>query len=128
MTTKSLAHPAPPATTREQRGLELYRERAGEIRFEHGVWLVPSQNDATSVYEVRIGRKGESCECRDFERRGLPCKHVHAATIARAKTGRCGGCGGRFPRRDLVEAMEDDLGVFEGERYCRPCAHRCGVL
>ena len=51
-----------------------------------------------------------------------------AATIARAKTGRCDGCGERFPRRDLLEAMEDDFGVFEGERLCRPCAHRCGVL
>jgi len=45
-----------------------------------------------------------------------------------AEASRCDGCGGRFPRRELVEAMEDDLGVFEGERFCRPCARRCGVL
>ncbi len=41
---------------------------------------------------------------------------------------RCDGCGKEFPHRELVEAMEDDLGVFEGERYCPSCARRCGVL
>ena len=127
MATTRIAHPAP-TTTREQRGLALYREHADAIRFEHGVWLVPSQHDATSVYGVTIGRRGESCECRDRGHRGAACKHVVAATVARAKTAPCSGCAGRFPRRDLLEAMEDDLGVFEGERYCRPCARRCGVL
>ena len=127
MDTASLAPRALP-DTREARGLKLYRERAGEIRFEGGVWLVPSQHDATSVYEVTIGGRGESCECADFEHRGGGCKHIVAATIAKAKTAACCGCGERFPHRELVETMEDDLGVFEGERYCRPCARRCGVL
>ena len=118
-------------TTREQRGLALYREHADAIRFDAAerVWLVPSASDGgTSVYEVTIGRKGESCECQDFEFHGPGCKHIAAATIARAKTAACSGCGERFPRRDLLEAMEDDLGVFEGERYCPACARRCGVL
>jgi len=116
-------------STRELRGLALYREHQDQIRFDarDHVWLVPSQNDATSVYEVRLGRR-ESCECRDFSRHGAACKHVFAATIARSKTAACSGCGERRPHRDLVEAMEDDLGVFEGERYCRPCARRVGVL
>ena len=129
MDTRSLALPAPP-TTREERGLALWREHADAIRFDAAerVWLVPSQHDSTSVYEVSIGRRGESCECADFGRRGATCKHIVAATIARAKTAACSGCGERFPHRELVEAMEDDLGVFEGERYCRPCARRCGVL
>ena len=126
ITTESSA-PAP-TTTREQRGLELYREHASDIVFERGVWLVPSQHDSTSVYEVSIGRRGESCECGDHGRRGATCKHIVAATVARAKTAPCSGCGERIPRRELVEAMEDALGVFEGERFCRPCARRHGVL
>ncbi len=129
ITTESSATSAP--TTREQRGLALWREHADAIRFDadERVWLVPSASDGgTSVYEVTIGRRGESCECRDFEFHGTGCKHIICATIARAKTAACSGCGGRFPHRDLLEAMEDDLGVFEGERYCRPCARRCGVL
>ena len=132
MDTRSLAHPAP-TTTREQRGLELYREHAGAIRFDAAQrgWLVPSTSDGgTSVYEVTIGRKGESCEARDFEFHGdrQPCKHIICATIARAKTAACSGCCERRPHRDLVEATEDDLSVFAGERYCRPCARRVGVL
>ena len=61
MTKTTIAHPARP-TTREQRGLALYREHADEIRYDarERVWLVPSQSEGTSVYEVAIGPKGES--------------------------------------------------------------------
>ncbi|MDP8951726.1 MAG: SWIM zinc finger domain-containing protein [Actinomycetota bacterium] len=128
------AHPSTPETTREQRGLQLYREHADEIRYDaqERVWLVPSQSAGTSVYEVTIGPRGEFCECRDFEFRGLGCKHITAATIARAKSARCASCGGRFPRRELVEVgpeqAEHSLDASEGERLCRPCAARVGVL
>jgi formylmethanofuran dehydrogenase subunit E len=63
--------------------------------------------------------------------RGAGCKHIAAATIARAKSARCSGCGERFPRRETVEvgpemvAMGDAL---EGERFCSPCARAHGVL
>ena len=40
----------------------------------------------------------------------------------------CSGCGERHPHRALLEATEDDLGVFEGERFCPPCAARVGVV
>ena len=48
------------------------------------------------------------------------------------KTRPCSGCGERFPRRELVEVHRDHehfgYEVLEGERYCRPCARRHGVL
>ena len=120
---------SPRPSTREQRGLELYRAHASEIVFEDGVWLVPSMSEGgTSVYEVTIGRGGESCECADFERHGGPCKHVYAATVARSKTATCSGCSQRTRRRDLLEADSDNLGAFEGELFCRPCARLHGVL
>ncbi len=124
--------PAPRPTTREERGLDLWREHADAIRFDAAerVWLVPSASDGgTSVYEVTLGRKGESCECRDFGFYGdrQPCKHIICATIARAKTGRCDGCGERFPRRDMYEVGDDHLTFFEGDELCRPCATRAGV-
>ena len=133
MIDQSLAD-SPHPSTREQRGLQLYREHADEITFSGGVWLVPSQHDATSVYEVTIGTKGESCECRDFEFNGdrQPCKHIRAATIARAKSARCDGCGEVRRRREMVEVGPEQakmsLEVREGERYCSPCARRVGVL
>ena len=139
MAETTIAHPARPTTpetTRELRGLALYREHADEIRYEPAerVWLVPSQHDATSLYEVTIGRRGESCECADFEFHGneQPCKHIIAATIARAKSAACAGCGARHPRRELVEVGPERVsfgfGVAEGERYCPACAKRAGVL
>ena len=132
MIDQSLAHPAP-TTTREQRGLALYREHADAIRFDvaERVWLVPSQHDATSVYEVRLGRR-ESCECFDYGRRQGSCKHVYAATIARAKTARCDGCGERLPMSGLLEVGPEHVAhgheAQEGQRYCRPCAGRAGVV
>ena len=56
---------------------------------------------------------------------------AHPSTTAE-KTRPCSGCGERHPRRELVEVGPEHLafghGVREGERYCRPCARRRGVL
>jgi hypothetical protein len=138
MATPSLAQPAHPSTTdlehvsgiaaRVLRGQKLYREHAEEIRFEDGVWFVPSQHDATSVYEVVIGRRGEFCECRDFEYQGGGCKHVIAATIAKAKSAPCVSCGKRFRHRELYPVPADNLTFFEDELLCRGCARAHGML
>ncbi len=109
-------------STRELRGLALYRDHADAIRFERGVWLVPSLSEETTVYEVRLGTRGASCECRDHGFRGVDCLHIFAATLAKAKTGECAGCSGRFRGRDLVEVQES-LTYFEGDELCRDCYH-----
>ncbi len=109
-------------STRELRGLALYRDHAEEIRFERGVWLVPSLSEETTVYEVRLGTRASSCECRDFEFRGVDCLHIFAATVARSKTHECAGCSGRFRGRDLVEVVES-LTYFAGDELCPSCYH-----
>jgi hypothetical protein len=124
---ESLARGAYPST-RELRGLKLYEEHGPEITFEDGVWYVPSQHDATSVYEVTLGRRGESCECEDFEYRGGPCLHVYAALVCRAKTGPCAECGRRFRGKDLHPVPEGDLTYFGGDELCFECAEAHGVL
>jgi hypothetical protein len=85
MATATIAHPAQETTTRLERGQKLFEEHGDEIRFEDGVWLVPSCSDGTSVYEVKLGLH-QSCECKDFEYRGHrePCKHIRAAQLAEA--------------------------------------------
>ena len=118
MDTTTIAQPTRPST-RELRGIALYEEHKDEIRFERGVWVVPSLSEATTVYEVRIGTRAASCECADHCYRGVPCMHVHAATIAKAKTRTCAACSGRFRGRDLFEVGEDDLTFFEGDVLCR---------
>jgi hypothetical protein len=95
-----------------------------------GVWLVPFTSEGgTSVFEVTLSP--DSCECRDFDYRGPGCKHVVAATIARAKSARCSGCGERFPRRRRLVEVGPEMTAFaevlEGQRYCRPCARRHGI-
>ncbi len=67
MAETSLAHEVR-EPTRIGRGRRLFEEHRDEIHFEAklGVWLVPSQHDLTSVYEVRLGLR-PSCECKPFE-------------------------------------------------------------
>jgi hypothetical protein len=116
--------------TRERRGLELYRERGEEIKHVRGsVWSVPSCTRA-GVYLVDLA--DSLCTCADMPRASLGevCKHTTAATIARAKSGVCAGCGLRCRRRHLVECVEgghDGLTYFDGDLLCRTCADAAGV-
>ncbi len=127
MIDQSLAHPAPEPTTRLERGAELYHDLFDRFAYVGGgVYLVPSGSDATSVYEVSL--RGERCECADHKHRGGRCKYILALRIFKARTGTCAGCGERHRHRDMFEVGDDHLTFFEGERFCRPCAHRCGVL
>jgi hypothetical protein len=130
MATPTIARNGQESTTRIDRGRQLYREHAADIVYQDSVWYVPSQQDTTSVYEVVIGRRGESCECQDFEYRGGPCLHIYAATIAYAKTRQCAGCSKRFPKRQCIEVHEEhgSLTWFVGDSLCRGCALAHGVL
>ncbi len=127
---KSSAPARSPRTSREERGLALARERAGEIwRVGPWTWRVPSCSEEETVFIVAL--KPEHCPCEDFRRRQETCKHLYAAWTVKAKTARCSGCGERFYRRDLVELHEgthDDLTWFHGDRLCASCADRSGVL
>jgi hypothetical protein len=127
MATEKSSAPAHPST-REQRGLELYRERGDEIKHLKGsVWCVPSCS-REGVYLV--GLAGGVCTCGDIPPAGEVCKHTTAATIARAKSGVCAGCSLRFRRRELVECVEgghDGLTYFDGDLLCPECADAAGV-
>ena len=80
-TTKDSA-PAHPST-RELRGLALYRDHGDEIeRTAPHVYVVPGCSGGS--YVVHLGR--ETCTCPDFERHNTPCKHLFAATLKAAKS------------------------------------------
>ncbi len=57
---------------------------AGAEIVRTGPWtyLFPS---CTGTVSWAVNYRRESCECEDFERRGVPCKHVYAVGIHRAK-------------------------------------------
>ncbi len=84
MDTKSITHPA----TRELRGLKLYREHGDEIIHEgHGVYMVPGCSGGTYTVDLAVFTdEPETCSCPDYQRHKQPCKHVYAATVARAKS------------------------------------------
>lgn len=114
----------PPA--REQRGLVIARERAGEIwPCGNGYWRVPSCG-GEAIYLVDVRR--ESCSCEDHLRTRRPCKHLFAVLAVRAKTAPCAGCGLRFKHRDLYPVGDDHLTFFEGDQLCEGCAGAHGVL
>lgn len=63
---------------RELRGMELAATRT--IRKQNGWWMVPSQA-GPGLYRVQLAKKFATCECADFQTRGVKCKHVFAATF-----------------------------------------------
>ena len=130
MTNRSLAHPAPPTTTRKEtradRALALYVEHAETIAlsFHRGTYRVPSCTGA-ATYTVRIVPTPR-CSCRDA--RGGECKHTAAVRVVRKATAPCAGCGRRFFHRALVEAGDGHLTFFLGDVLCPECAGAHGVL
>ncbi len=80
MATTDSTAPAPPST-RESRGLELYR-CGGIERIARDLYIVPSRTRRRVEYLVDLA--AESCECADHKRHGGPCLHAYAAMLYRA--------------------------------------------
>ena len=74
---------APPAhhSTREARGLEIYR-RGGIERIARDLYIVPSRTRRRVEYLVDLEHHG--CQCVDHQKTGGPCLHVYAAMLYRA--------------------------------------------
>lgn len=76
------------AKTREEKGRELYR--AGKVEFLEGskpeaggeFSVEGSGGKSYSVY-LDIAYRVEECECEDYRRNRLPCKHIFAARMLR---------------------------------------------
>lgn len=73
---------------RARRGLALWRAHGAEIRpMPAGGLSVPSYSELGRRYRVSLAGEGR-CGCADWRRRKQPCKHIFAALIWAAKTGR----------------------------------------
>lgn len=119
----ALAHPS----TRELRGLQLFRERGAEIvRTAPYTYEVPACT-GEHVYTVVYGGREESCSCPDWQYRGAVCKHVYAIVLWRAKAGECASCNAHQLRRHMFEAGEEHAVFYAGELLCRSCAGKHGV-
>jgi transposase len=60
---------------RQQRGLQIASSCV--ILPKDGYWVVPSQS-GQGRYKVRLDPAPATCECKDFETHGKPCKHIAA--------------------------------------------------
>jgi transposase len=67
---------------RQLKGLEIAARH--KLTYEGGVWLVPSQSNAGTIYRVTLGEL-LGCECDDFQLRREACKHVIAAQLVCAR-------------------------------------------
>jgi hypothetical protein len=117
---------APKRSTRQERGILLFRAHGEQIEHVEGWrWRVPSCSDS-STYLVDL--RAESCECPDTPPEGEVCKHITAAIIARAKSQECSGCGKKVRRRTLLLVPEDHptLGGLV-DKLCQVCAVSEGV-
>jgi hypothetical protein len=100
-------------TTREQRGIQIARERADEIwPCGEGYWRVPG-SDGETVYLVDVGR--ESCSCEDHTRTRRSCKHLFAVLAVRAK--RSCHCFGGY----VTITVEEDGQERDEAVPCRRC-------
>ena len=82
MATTSLPERLKPET-RAARGLQLYRERGGEIVFypTTGEYGVPSSSVEGELYHVNL--EAGTCECPDATCRGAICMHLVASEAKR---------------------------------------------
>ncbi len=113
-------------STRQERGIALFRECGEEIEHvEGGRWRVPSCS-CGGAYLVDL--RAESCDCLDQPSEDEVCKHITAATIAHAKSEECSGCRKKVLRRHLCIVPKDHptLGGLVDE-LCKPCAVSQGV-
>ena len=129
-TTKDSAATRTP-TTREDRGLQLFRDHAGEIeRIGPHLYSVPSCS-GDGVHQVCVREGYEACTCRDFEHRGeeVHCKHIEAAKVWKSRAGECVVCGVHRLMRELVEVQDwhESLTWFVGDILCKGCGRRAGV-
>ena len=68
---------------RKARGMILLEQGFEPQAVNKSTWIIPSQT-GNGTYSVRYFKSPNShwiCTCKDFELRGLPCKHINAVKI-----------------------------------------------
>jgi transposase len=87
-TVANVASPAPssdPTEVRRQRGLAIAAvTRVVRIKGCDDRWVVPSQT-GQKKYTVNLLGASPACDCDDFVKRGLPCKHIFAVEFTKAR-------------------------------------------
>jgi len=68
------------ANARKARGMSLLEQGIEPTEINPHTWIVPSQT-GNGTYQVDVQMRYWHCTCKDFELRGVPCKHINAVKI-----------------------------------------------
>jgi putative transposase len=66
---------------RKARGMLLLEEGFEPNEINPHTWIVPSQKSNGSYTIIHGEHNRWSCTCKDFELKGIPCKHIYAVRI-----------------------------------------------
>lgn len=66
---------------RKARGMLLLEKGFVPNEVNPHTWIVPSQKENTSYIIIHSEHNRWSCTCKDFELKGIPCKHIYAVRI-----------------------------------------------
>jgi transposase-like protein len=68
---------------RKVRGMNLLEQGIEPKEINSKTWIIPSQsgNGTYTVHYEYVPHIHWSCTCKDFELRGIPCKHINAVKI-----------------------------------------------
>lgn len=69
--------------SRKARGMILLEEGFEPNEVNGHTWIVPSQKSNLSYTIIHGEHNRWSCTCKDFELKGIPCKHIYAVRIWR---------------------------------------------
>src|SRR5438128_479350 len=69
---------------RELRGLGILAKGGQIEKIRKNSFLVRSQSEASRKHKIRFLNKRWHCDCKDFQDRGRPCKHVFAVNYLRS--------------------------------------------
>ena len=116
---------------REMRGLAIVAKGGMIKKLNEGTYLVRSST-LERWYKITWSGKGWNCECKDYAKRGQPCKHMYAVMFLnrlpfilmanfQANEVKCPKChSDRVIRKGLIHNKG-----FTAQRYkCKVCKHR----
>ena len=109
--------PAPspdPTEVRRQRGLAIAAvTRIVRVKGCEDRWIVPSQT-GQKKYIVSVVKRALQCDCDDFAKRQLPCKHIFAVEFTKAREA-------SPATEDMPQSPLDDKAAIRlPERTCAP--------
>lgn len=69
---------------RKQRGYAIAQTQ--KVVQKDGIWYVQSQTNPRQTYQVALSLTGATCTCKDYEERGIKCKHYWSVEYTLSKT------------------------------------------